>query len=228
MDTSPHGAVDLHQGLVVSCNAYFAQLAMQIGPQPLLDAVSLFQIDAARPSTAAALRNTLPHAGYGQGDVLASPLKMARVSAAIAGSGLALPARWTLDDDTGPADAPRLLAEPDAARLARYMREVVTSGTGRALAGNATPIAGKTGTAEVDGRPSHSWFVGFAPYGGARPIAFAVIIENAGYGGRAAAPVAGAIVDAARDLGLFAPRPAPTDAPRTGATGLRTSAQASR
>ena len=33
------------------------------------------------------------------------------------------------------------------------MREVVTSGTGRVLAANRTPIAGKTGTAEVDGAP---------------------------------------------------------------------------
>lgn len=202
-DTVPHGAVDLHRGLVVSCNAYFAQLAMQLGPRPLLDAVSFFQIDAARPSTAAALRGTLPHAAYGQGQVLASPLKMARVAAAIAADGQVVTPRWTLVDDD-PADTrQRFLTDEDAARLGRYMREVVTSGTGRVLAGNATPIAGKTGTAEVDGRPAHSWFVGFAPYGGQRPIAFAVLIENAGYGGRSAAPVAGAIVDAARDLGYF-------------------------
>lgn len=207
----PHGDVDLHEGLVVSCNAYFAQLAMRLGPRALLDAVSVFQIEAARPSTVTALRQTLPHAGYGQADVLASPLKMARVAAAIAAGGVVHRARWTIEDGTtGVAEAddePRLLADADAARLARYMREAVTSGTGRILAGNATPIAGKTGTAEVDDAPSHSWFVGFAPYGGTRPIAFAVIVENAGYGARSAAPIAGDIVDAARDLGLFAERP---------------------
>jgi cell division protein FtsW (lipid II flippase) len=202
-DLTPHGAVDLHEGLVVSCNAYFAQLAMQLGPRPLLDAVSLFQIEAARPSTLAALRSTLPYAAYGQADVLASPLKMARVVAAIAGDGRVRPARWTADDPEATDDAPRLLGEADAQRLARYMRDVVTSGTGRTLLGNATPIAGKTGTAEVDGRPAHSWFIGFAPYGGSRPIAFAVLVENAGYGARSAAPVAGEIVDAARELGLF-------------------------
>ena len=65
-------------------------------------------------------------------------------------------------------------------------------------------IAGKTGTAEVKGAPSHAWFVGFAPYGQTRKrIAFAVIIENAGYGGLAAAPVAGEIVTAAAALGLI-------------------------
>jgi peptidoglycan glycosyltransferase len=81
------------------------------------------------------------------------------------------------------------------------MREVVTRGTGRALADHQVPIAGKTGTAEVDGAPSHSWFVGFAPYlGEGRTIAFAVILENAGYGGRAAASLAGEIVQAAGEL----------------------------
>jgi peptidoglycan glycosyltransferase len=83
------------------------------------------------------------------------------------------------------------------------MRETVTSGTGRTLAANRTPIAGKTGTAEVDHGRAHSWFAGFAPFGGTRQVAFAVIVENAGYGARAAAPIAGEIVNAARELGLL-------------------------
>lgn len=202
-DTVPHGEVDLRRGLVASCNAYFAQLAMALGPRPLLDAVSMFQIEAARPSTVAALRQTLPHAGYGQADVLASPLKMARVVAAIANGGIAAPAYWTIDARVASDASPRFLSEGDAARLARYIREAVTSGTGRSVASNVTPIAGKTGTAEVDGAPSHSWFIGFAPAGGTRPIAFAVLVEHAGYGARSAAPIAGEIVDAAREIGLF-------------------------
>jgi peptidoglycan glycosyltransferase len=97
------------------------------------------------------------------------------------------------------------LSGPDAAVLARDMRAVVVSGTGRALAANPTAIAGKTGTAEVAGGRSHSWFAGFAPYGGSaqRRLAFAVIVENGGYGGRAAAPLAGDLVSAARELGLI-------------------------
>jgi cell division protein FtsW (lipid II flippase) len=202
MDTAPHGAVDLHRGLVVSCNAYFAQLAVRVGPQPLLDAASMFQIDMAQPRTAAALRRTLPQAGYGQGQVAVSPLKMARIVAAIARDGRVPQARWTVDRNPGTPVEPRLLPAADAALLSRYMREVVTAGTGRVLAGNPTPIAGKTGTAEVDDGRAHSWFAGFAPYGGgAQPrIAFAVIVENAGYGARSAAPIAGEIVTAARDL----------------------------
>ncbi len=201
LDTVPHGPVDLHRGLVVSCNPYFAQLALLVGPQALLDAAALFQIDAARPSSAQNLQRTLAHAGYGQGEVVVSPLKMARVAASIAGKGIVRPARWVAGP---PVAAPevRFLSASDAAVLSGYMREAVTSGTGRTLASNSTPIAGKTGTAEVGDGRAHSWFTGFAPFGGTRQIAFSVIVENAGYGARSAAPVAGEVVGAARELGL--------------------------
>jgi peptidoglycan glycosyltransferase len=137
--------------------------------------------------------------------VTVSPLKMARVAAAIARDGRVPQARWTPGPAPQPGADPSLLAPANAALLARYMRDVVTSGTGRVLLGNATPIAGKTGTAEVDNGRAHSWFAGFAPYGGATQsrIAFAVIVENAGYGARSAAPIAGDIVTAARELGII-------------------------
>jgi peptidoglycan glycosyltransferase len=98
-----------------------------------------------------------------------------------------------------------LFLTPDAARLlGGYMRDVVLSGTGRSLKNHPSRIAGKTGTAELSGAPSHAWFVGYAPYGAAtRRIAFAVILEHAGYGGANAAPVAGEIVTAALQAGLI-------------------------
>jgi peptidoglycan glycosyltransferase len=205
MDRVPHGTVDLHKGIVVSCNAYFAQLAQRLGPRPLFDAASMFQIDVARDPGAAGLQPTLPHAAYGQGQVLASPLKMARVSASIASGGTIVPVRWTASDDEEPVqDQARFVSKGHAAQLARAMREVVTHGNGRALRGHPVAIAGKTGTAEISGAAAHSWFTGFAPYSGdGRRIAFAVLVENAGYGARAAAPVAGALVTAARDIGLI-------------------------
>jgi peptidoglycan glycosyltransferase len=203
MDHTPHGAVDLRRGLVVSCNAYFAQLAAALGPQPVLDAAALFGIESARPQTAARLRRTLVHAGYGQGEVLVSPLKMARVAAAVARDGTVAPVRWITTPPEPAARAQRLLAPAQARVLGRYLRDAVTSGTGRTLLGNPTPVAGKTGTAEVDGAAAHSWFAGFAPFGGERQVAFAVVVENAGYGGRSAAPIAGELVSAVRELGLI-------------------------
>ena len=68
---------------------------------------------------------------------------------------------------------------------------------------NRVAIAGKTGTAEVANGAS-PWFVGFAPSSDAgHRIAFAVLVENAGYGGRTAAPIAGEVVMAAQESGLI-------------------------
>jgi peptidoglycan glycosyltransferase len=97
----------------------------------------------------------------------------------------------------------RLLTADAAALLGQYLRDAVLTGTGRSLRGHPWRISGKTGTAEISGAQSHAWFTGFAPHGTAKKrIAFAVIIENAGYGGSAAAPAAGEIVSAAAASGL--------------------------
>jgi cell division protein FtsI/penicillin-binding protein 2 len=196
-----HGTIDMHQAIVVSCNAYFAQLAVRVGPQALLDAARSAGISIARDDSLRRVRDTLPQIGYGQADVLASPLRMARVAAAIAADG-------TLRDTRVVASAPppamhAFVPRATASLLARDMRDVVVRGPGRSLRGEPVPVAGKTGTAEVTGKPSHAWFVGFAPYGPAtHRVAVAVILENAGYGGSAAAPAAGEIVAAAASLGL--------------------------
>jgi peptidoglycan glycosyltransferase len=127
---------------------------------------------------------------------------MARVAAAIAANGVL---RETRQEQTAAhLVEPEPFLDRDASRLlASYMRDVVLTGTGRSLKSHPWRIAGKTGTAELTGHPSHAWFVGFAPYGTAtRRIAFAIIVENAGYGGASAAPIAGEIVTAAAQIGL--------------------------
>jgi cell division protein FtsI/penicillin-binding protein 2 len=202
LDHTPHGTLDLHRALVVSCNAYFSNLANLIGPKVLSEVASEAQIAAARPPAAEKLKHTLPYAGYGQGDVLASPLRMAGVAGALAAGGTLREVRVTLDPPKRTA-ATQWVTGQGAAQLRASMRQVVTSGTGRVLADHPIAIAGKTGTAEVDGQRSHSWFVGFAPFAGERRVSFAVIVEHAGYGARAAAPVAGDIVSAAHGFGLI-------------------------
>jgi cell division protein FtsW (lipid II flippase) len=201
LDTQPHGSIRMHQALVVSCNAYFANLAVELGAERLIETAERAELSVARRNDAARVRDTLPQAGYGQGDVLASPLRMARVGAALAGDGSIRDVRINMADA---APAPQPFLDPTgAATLGRYMRDAVLSGTGRSLRGHPARIAGKTGTAEVAGAPSHSWFVGFAPYGTAsKRVAVAVIIENAGYGAAAAVPAAGDIIAAAAALGL--------------------------
>ena len=202
LDREPHGTIDMHDGLVHSCNAYFAQLAVRVGPRSILDTANLLGISVARDDSVSRLRATLPQAGYGQGDVVATPLRMARVAAAIASSGILRDTRVVAGTPT--STHTQVLLTPGAATtLGRYLRDSVLSGTGRSLRGHPWRIAGKTGTAEVHDAQSHAWFVGYAPYGPAeKRVAFAVLIENAGYGGTAAAPAAGEIVSAAAASGL--------------------------
>jgi len=215
-DRAAHGVVDLERGLIVSCNAYFAQLGLALGGPALSDAAAQFEIPLGQPESAAQVRDTLPFAAYGQGHVLASPFKMARVAATIAGGGRMPETHWIAGEAApSPGDAAagaagattagrEVLSPEHAALLARAMRSVVTAGTGRSLRDVVPPMAGKTGTAEVQDAPSHAWFVGFAPYGGTgQRISFAVIVENGGYGGRTAAPVAAGLVTSARELGII-------------------------
>jgi cell division protein FtsW (lipid II flippase)/cell division protein FtsI/penicillin-binding protein 2 len=205
LDTHPHGSIAMHDAIVQSCNAYFAQLAVRLGPRPLLDTAALAGISTARDDSAARLGATLPQAGYGQGDVVTTPLRMARVASAIANGGLLRdPLIATGAAAPGKTREPQRLLSPHGSRLlGDALRDAVLSGTGRSISGHPWRIAGKTGTAENSNAPSHAWFIGFAPHGRAeKKIAFAVLFEHAGYGGSIAAPAAGEIVSAAAASGL--------------------------
>jgi cell division protein FtsW (lipid II flippase) len=206
-DRAPHGEVSLEKGIVVSCNAYFAQLGTYaVGPEALLDTAKALGISVARPNTAKQLKDALPQASYGQGQVVATPFQMARVAATLANTGAMPEGHWVAGAGNARQGQPARVLEPLLAQmLGRAMRRVVTEGTGaRYLAGVSPAIAGKTGTAEVQDKGSHAWFIGYAPYETVgRRIAFGVIVEHGGYGGRLAAPAAGEIVQAASQLGII-------------------------
>jgi hypothetical protein len=222
-DPEPHGRLDMERGLIVSCNAYFAQLGLRVGAPALQETASLFEISLGQPETAQQVRDTLPFAAYGQGQVLATPFKMARVAATLAADGAMPQGRWVIDETNRRNDPPRpILTAPQARTLTAMLRRAVLDGTGRILKAIDPPIAGKTGTAEVQDAPSHAWFIGLAPYGGtavprggtatpggdrgAAPVAhigLAVLVEHGGYGGAVAAPIAGQIVSAAKQLQII-------------------------
>ena len=96
----------------------------------------------------------------------------------------------------------------DAALIQRGMVMVMSDGTGRKPVseetadglpavrnsrGQLVSVAGKTGTAEVEDQDPHSWFIGYAPADRPR-IAVAVLVENAGAGAEAAAPLGVAVL----------------------------------
>ncbi|HEY2014758.1 MAG TPA: FtsW/RodA/SpoVE family cell cycle protein, partial [Bryobacteraceae bacterium] len=200
-----HGTLDMQRAIAVSCNAYFAQLGVHdVGAKALAETASQMGISTGDP---AELRKALPFASYGQGAVLISPFKMARVTAAIAAGGHMPEGRWIDDDSNTRTDAPLEVVPPaQATFLAAAMRRVVTEGTARRpMAGSEISFAGKTGTAQLDEGLPHSWFTGFAPYDGdaRRRLAFAVLVEHGGYGARVAAPIAREVMEAAKQLGLL-------------------------
>ena len=200
-----HGTLDMERAIAVSCNAYFAQLGVRdVGAKALAEMADRLGLST---GDAAALRQALPFAAYGQGPVLVTPFKMARVAATIAAGGRMPQGRWIAGEGNPRQDAPLdVLAEAQARFLAGAMRRVVTEGTARrVMAGSAVEFAGKTGTAQLDRGMPHAWFIGFAPFDGTpeRRLAFAVIVENGGYGGRIAAPIAREVMEAAKGLGLL-------------------------
>ena len=104
---------------------------------------------------------------------------------------------------------PETVARPISPATARTMTElmlsVTQSGTASStFAGFGIPVAGKTGTAtNGEGRDPNAWFTAFAPAGGGAPrIAVAVIVLDGGNigseatGGRVAAPIVRAVIDA--------------------------------
>ena len=200
-----HGRLDMERAIAVSCNAYFAQLGVyDVGSKPLAEVAAQLGISTGEMSE---LRQALPFAAYGQGPVVLSPFKMARVTATVASGGRMPQGRWVAEGGNDRADAPVAVITPQqAAFLARAMRRVVTEGTARgAMAGSPVNFAGKTGTAQLDTGLPHAWFAGFAPYDGdaSRRLAFAVLVEHGGYGARAAAPIARGVMEAAKELGLL-------------------------
>ena len=114
LDLHPHGSIAMHDAIVQSCNAYFAQLAVRLGPRPRLDTAALAGISVARDDSTARLSATLPQAGYGQGDVVTTPLRMARIAAAIANGGLL---REPLVASPDRAREPQRFLSANAARL---------------------------------------------------------------------------------------------------------------
>lgn len=139
----------------------------------------------------------------GQGDLLVTPLQLANLYATVAAEGQRYQPRLVdrlADGSTGEtllAFTPRLADDQplDAEATAAIIDGLLAvPRTGTAMAAfdgfdhNLFPLAAKTGTAEVNGKADMALFAGFGPWPEPR-YAFAVVLEESGFGGVAAAPV---------------------------------------
>lgn len=229
-DWKGYGRIGLREAFAKSSNVFFARLGVEMGAEAINASQDnwFFQRPIAtqgiareglvtRPGNIPTLRTDerlrTAQLSIGQGELLVTPMQMALLTAAIANDGVAMRPRIL---EGTPSAQLGIMSSPGTANQVRsLMREVVLSGTARRALLPHLEIAGKTGTAQVNGGDDHAWFVCFAPY--ERPaIAIAVIVENGGYGSVAALPIATALLEEAHKLGLLTPNTAATIANQGG------------
>ena len=141
--------------------------------------------------------------GIGQGNMGTTPLQLARYTAAVASEGrLVTPhlVDYQVNTDTGEILRPNYrvrqipISEENFEIVKRGMELVVEAGTARRAQIEGIPVAGKTGTSQNPHGEDHSVFIAYAPADDPK-IAVGVIIENAGYGSTAAAPIATLLIE---------------------------------
>lgn len=134
----------------------------------------------------------------GQGEMSATPLQMANIMAIIANRGYYIKPHLIkgIGDkkDIKKEYLVKNSVDIDASHFEPVidgMQDAVNSdhGTARASAIPNILFCGKTGTVQNPHGKNHSVFIGFAPRDNPK-IAIAVIVENAGFGGSYAAPIA--------------------------------------
>ncbi len=222
-----HGTLGLPTALAVSCNVYFAQLGLQLGPGPLAklraDGLAVGFGDAFVPGAAGTRQ--LASTAFGQGAMVINAVQAARLAAVVANGGRYLECASL--ELAAPCTTATLVDDPARLRpVLDGMRRVMTAGTGSLLSKiDGVRVYGKTGTADVRGfageqsfgiapaqvAAPHSWFVAIAEPAtttelaprAPKRLAVAVVIPRGGTGASAAGPLAIQIITAARDLGYL-------------------------
>lgn len=216
-----HQLLSMDEAFAQSCNVYFIQLASQIGADALLkmaqtlglnDQISLADTISA-PAAVMPKRSDLSSApslanlSFGQGELLVSPLHIARMTAVVASNGT-LPevsaVLGTVDEEghwisSIEKRGETVISAYSVQSLRRMMELAVNTGTGTAASVDGGASAGKTGTAETgqvnNGKPVvHSWFTGYYPAEDPQYV-ITVLVEDKGNEDASAAQVFGSIVN---------------------------------
>ncbi|MDD5730020.1 MAG: penicillin-binding protein 2 [Candidatus Omnitrophica bacterium] len=206
---STHNEQNLTDAIAHSCDVFFYRTGLLLGPQLISEYSEKFglgkltEIDLPYESQGL-VPNPLwkkirkfknwydgdtANFSIGQGDLLTTPLQIARMVAVFANGGKLLKP-YIVKSVQGENIAEYQkkaetlgLKESTIRSIAEGMREVVASpkGTANVLSGLAVTVAGKTGTAQAAGGQSHAWFAGFFPYENPRFV-ICVCLERGGPG----------------------------------------------
>jgi penicillin-binding protein 2 len=225
------GEINLYQAIVRSCNTFFYQLGLKLGAEPIARYARQFGLGAPTEIPLGGEKvGLIPspqwkrerfgerwHPGdtinvsIGQGQVLVTPLQVARMMSAIANGGILWRPRLVQRVESPGGRV--LHAEPAAVTgtinlspvvwefLRRSLWGVVNDGgTGAAARLGRVAVAGKTGTAQtVRGSDAakgqdHAWFAAYAPAEDPT-VVVVVLVERGGKGGQAAAPIARRVLE---------------------------------
>ncbi len=207
------GPMGFVKALAWSSNTFFGQIGKGVGGPALIDWSRRFGFGSATgielPGEAAGLiadnewkKDNFDgwewHVGdtvnmsIGQGFTQATPLQVAVMFAVPANSGYKVTPHL-LKNNGKPDEEWRksLDLDPETVKTVREgLREVVSSGTGRAAQSEGMPpVAGKSGTAEAPPGEAHAWFGAFAPYDKPEIVVVAFAEHSGGGGGSVAAPM---------------------------------------
>jgi penicillin-binding protein A len=215
-----HGSVNIEGALVHSCNVAFAQMGLRLGAQNFCDYARSFKLidhfdidglpvkECTFPPSSELTEGGLAQSAFGQGELVISPLHLALIASVIAHEGKMMKPRLVKGIRSKGEEQlfithPEVWCQPISAdtadKVKSMMVQVVEKGTGYDARVPGITVAGKTGTAENPHGETHAWFVAIAPAEKPRYVV-AAILENAGYGGRVAAPVAGKILEQCMQL----------------------------
>ena len=144
--------------------------------------------------------NTIISVSIGQGEILATPLQIANLGAAIANRGWFITPHVVKEiQDTVLPEIYTTKRYPTIDRrhfeeVAEGMRMAVTGGTCRLANLPDIEVCGKTGTAQNPHGKDHSAFLGFAPYHNPK-IAICVYVQNAGFGATYGVPIGSLLIE---------------------------------
>ncbi|CAN5777820.1 penicillin-binding protein 2 [soil metagenome] len=235
-----HGKVTFTRALVISINAIFAKIAVDIvGAEKVADMAEKFgygdkyedfPLPVSKSDLGPPASEWLPgytaQVAFGQGAVVSNAFEMALVAATVANEGEMMQPRivseirspdGVLIDKTTRSVRENVLSQDSANKLGDMMEAVVSEGGLVQAQLGETKVAGKTGTAEAPPNSPHSWWITYAPAEDPE-IAVAVMIENGaeidaeGNADTPAIPIATSIMAAYLDVEA-GPAPQPVSPP---------------
>nr|WP_315267166.1 penicillin-binding transpeptidase domain-containing protein [Microbacterium lemovicicum] len=215
----PGDTVTIADALRLSCNIPMAELAVALGDKAIRDEAQKYGFNTSFQLPLTSTPSSYPASlddpqtalsGFGQGQVTATPLQMAMVSAGIANEGVVMNPRMvdrviapdlSVQQTFEDSEFGRALDEDLASEMVAMMVANVSDGAASNARIDGVDVAGKTGTAENGDRPYSLWFTGFAPAEDPQ-VAVAVVVENgggqnqSGSGDEIAAPIAKKVMEA--------------------------------